>query len=475
MADDNIEMGTDSENSGEPVVPETDGFITTTDLGDLLSIPWPDLFSFLEGIQWIKREKDYWELTEKGLRKGGELRSINENVPVLFWPPEIERSPVFKTYDSKNRAALSKKGADSAASPAVKSGYITAFEVAGTLERDENDILSPLEELGWFETDESGNITVTENGFLKGYWLKRNITGEKTPVWPQSVLLEPDIKKLKKRNYFSLLLKIAAAAVPVFLIGYFIISFISYSIDNKDSGFSGYIKYEKKYLKNLSFFGLGKESDKKGRVTKKKKSGLTADEQELFDLLTYDKKKPKRFKDRYPNNSNKWVKNEDTYLLNSRRACKGFKEISAKLKRRPLSISMRAKTLIARVRTPVKVVNVIDGDTIIVDFGEKEEIIRYLGIDTPEITKGKNERYGVEAYNENRKFVENRTVYLDYDGSRGHYDRLLAYIYTDTGYLVNYHLAKNGYARLLTFNHKMRSTFESAVKSAQKRRLGLWR
>lgn len=63
-----------------------------------------------------------------------------------------------------------------------------------------------------------------------------------------------------------------------------------------------------------------------------------------------------------------------------------------------------------------EVVRHIDGDTLIARIEGKEQRIRYIMIDTPEITSGKNEEYGQEAL----EFVESKVVpgqkiYLEYD------------------------------------------------------------
>ena len=56
-----------------------------------------------------------------------------------------------------------------------------------------------------------------------------------------------------------------------------------------------------------------------------------------------------------------------------------------------------------------EVAEVIDGDTIVLGGGEK---VRYLLVDTPEITNGKNECFGAEARNFNAEYVLGRTVEL---------------------------------------------------------------
>ena len=53
------------------------------------------------------------------------------------------------------------------------------------------------------------------------------------------------------------------------------------------------------------------------------------------------------------------------------------------------------------------VAEVIDGDTVILDNGDR---IRYLMIDAPEISGGENECFGIEARDFNRDLVLNKQV-----------------------------------------------------------------
>ena len=57
---------------------------------------------------------------------------------------------------------------------------------------------------------------------------------------------------------------------------------------------------------------------------------------------------------------------------------------------------------------------VIDGDTIELNNGDK---LRYIGVDAPEFqsTKKNAEQFAEEAFQANRKMVENRKVKLKFD------------------------------------------------------------
>ncbi len=91
------------------------------------------------------------------------------------------------------------------------------------------------------------------------------------------------------------------------------------------------------------------------------------------------------------------------------------------------------------------VVQVIDGDTILLENGES---VRYIGIDAPEThhpTRG-IECYGEEAFRRNRELVEGMRVRLESDVTdRDRYGRLLRYVYVGN-VMVNAVLVEEGYA-----------------------------
>lgn len=91
--------------------------------------------------------------------------------------------------------------------------------------------------------------------------------------------------------------------------------------------------------------------------------------------------------------------------------------------------------------------SVADGDTITLESGEK---IRYLLVDTPEITNGHNDCYGAEARDFNKSLVEGQEVTLQYDESecKDRYGRLLAYVSVN-GREVNSLLVERGFACVL--------------------------
>lgn len=122
-----------------------------------------------------------------------------------------------------------------------------------------------------------------------------------------------------------------------------------------------------------------------------------------------------------------------------------------------------------------KVVEVIDGDTVVLDSGDH---VRYLGIDTPEIhhpTKPK-QCYGDEATKRNQELVEGKYVFLERDEEdRDKYDRLLRYVYV--GFTsVNAELVREGFAYSYYYppDLKYYKQYAQLELGAKKANIGLW-
>jgi len=123
-----------------------------------------------------------------------------------------------------------------------------------------------------------------------------------------------------------------------------------------------------------------------------------------------------------------------------------------------------------------KVARVVDGDTIVLNNGER---IRYIGIDTPETVHPSKpvEYFGKEASEANKKLVEGKRVRLEYDVQRvDQYGRTLAYVYLENGTFVNAWLVENGYARVSTYppNVKHQQRFLELEQKARESKVGLW-
>ncbi|MEK7597414.1 MAG: thermonuclease family protein [Patescibacteria group bacterium] len=135
----------------------------------------------------------------------------------------------------------------------------------------------------------------------------------------------------------------------------------------------------------------------------------------------------------------------------------------------------------------VKVVRVIDGDTIEIEGKIK---VRYVGINTPEIyhdTTGKKtgeQCFADESYLENKKLVEGKIITLVKDVSdKDKYGRLLRYVYVDPStssgqaIFVNDYLITNGFAKIMTIKPdiKYAQQFKEDEKAAKTNNLGIWK
>ncbi len=128
--------------------------------------------------------------------------------------------------------------------------------------------------------------------------------------------------------------------------------------------------------------------------------------------------------------------------------------------------------------TLVPVLAVTDGDTIHVRYLGRDERVRLIGIDTPEVPwyGGRGECFGPQAGLYARGRLQGKTVALVFDVQlRDRYGRLLAYVYLGRE-LFNLTLAQMGYARAdpIPPDTRMAAAFGSAEHEARTAGRGLW-
>ncbi len=118
------------------------------------------------------------------------------------------------------------------------------------------------------------------------------------------------------------------------------------------------------------------------------------------------------------------------------------------------------------------VTRVIDGDTIVIDTGQR---VRYIGVDTPEVYP-EEEAYGMEAWQANRQLVEGKKVRLEPDVSEtDKYGRLLRYVYADD-ILVNAELVRLGLAEAKAYppDTRHQDLLEQTEREAREAGRGIW-
>jgi len=119
-----------------------------------------------------------------------------------------------------------------------------------------------------------------------------------------------------------------------------------------------------------------------------------------------------------------------------------------------------------------RVIEVIDGDTIIIEEGYR---VRYIGIDAPEVHP-EIEDYGIEAWQANRRLVEGKKVRLEKDISEtDRYGRLLRYVWIDD-ILVEAELVRQGLARAKAYppDTRYQDYLEQMEVEARDAGRGMW-
>ena len=124
--------------------------------------------------------------------------------------------------------------------------------------------------------------------------------------------------------------------------------------------------------------------------------------------------------------------------------------------------------------TTAVVARVVDGDTVELDSGER---VRYLLVDTPESTGGRDDCFGTESTDFNRSLVEGKEVELSYDVEcEDAFGRLLAYV-TVNGREVNSLLVERGMACVLHIppnGEERADEFATLEAVAEAGMVGMW-
>lgn len=120
-----------------------------------------------------------------------------------------------------------------------------------------------------------------------------------------------------------------------------------------------------------------------------------------------------------------------------------------------------------------RVDRVIDGDTIIVDLDGKFEIVRLIGVDSPESVNPNldlNTPEGLQASEYTKENLLNKKVKLETDiQERDKYGRLLAYVFIDEE-LFNAKIIMYGYGEVLIippnvkYENKIREAYEKKAR-----------
>ena len=129
-----------------------------------------------------------------------------------------------------------------------------------------------------------------------------------------------------------------------------------------------------------------------------------------------------------------------------------------------------------------QVLKVVDGDTIHISYNGKDEKVRFIGLDTPEIKDPRKpiQCFGREASAKMTELAENKKVRLEFDktqGERDKYGRLLAFVYNEDNKNLAYEMIRQGYGNEYTYNsnpYKYQNEFKEAAHKAREENKGLW-
>ena len=125
---------------------------------------------------------------------------------------------------------------------------------------------------------------------------------------------------------------------------------------------------------------------------------------------------------------------------------------------------------------PIKVIHVVDGDTIVLANGDN---LRYIGIDTPEEVDPRKpvQCFAQEAADYNKQLVEGQTIKFFKDKTeKDQYGRWLGFVYLEDGTFVNDKLVQDGYAFAYPYKPDISksATFAAGQDQARLANLGLW-
>lgn len=144
---------------------------------------------------------------------------------------------------------------------------------------------------------------------------------------------------------------------------------------------------------------------------------------------------------------------------------------------------------------PAQVLRINDGDTLTVRLGGRQELVRLIGVDAPEMSYSKSlarkaQKAGRSPEAEARAGAASRAALLELvahgevvrlvDGrpqtpQRDRYGRRLAFVYLADGRLLNRELIAQGWARAYrSFAYRHKSDFLRAEKQARQAKRGLW-
>lgn len=157
--------------------------------------------------------------------------------------------------------------------------------------------------------------------------------------------------------------------------------------------------------------------------------------------------------------------------------CASYKE-----HRKDVNVDLKVPVLTDKKAPAYKVLEVTDGDTIVIERDGAKVRVRLMAMDTPERTTTRNgsiEHFGEEAYQHARKLIEQSgwEVRLTYDTIKtDKYGRDLAYVWLKDGRMLNAVMVADGYAYSYSSSPKPEyvDLLLGLMREARSKGIGLW-
>ena len=148
----------------------------------------------------------------------------------------------------------------------------------------------------------------------------------------------------------------------------------------------------------------------------------------------------------------------------------------------PQNILQVKSALLTNDKQLYPVAKVVDGDTVDVRIGGKNEPVRLIGMDSPELYDPRKpvQCFAKEAQREAGILLTGKQVQLETDptqGDRDKYNRLLRYVFLSDGTNFSEFMIAGGFAHEYTYMnnpYKYQAQFQQAEKSARDNKRGLW-